>query len=492
MKAKDPLSIRLVQAFDALTGGKISQHYLKAAVGLEGTDQADEGKYRRFNQKNVRDLMPMQFNEIQKKSFYQWQRYPLAARMIEILTDFCVGEDLNVKVRIMQRTEDEDTDTQKKDGQQVWDDFYEDPINRLDEDFATIVQDLRINGELVLPAFVNPTNGKVRLGYMDPAFIKEVRKVPMNAREIDVLVLVPPEDTKEVPLKVIRYDDNANSPTYGKLAGETFFFRINYVTTQTRGHGELTQHLDWIDAFEQFLFGVLDGFDARNTFFYDLMMEGVEQTKIDNMVIPRPVTGEVKVHNEKATWEVKSPDLKAVDASEAVRLIRNFIVGTKGFPDHWFGEGSDVNLATAQVMSAPTIRMIKRKQESIKRMLKKIAAYVLQCAVDKQAITLEDGEYFDVEVSMFDIERKDSAVIGAAFVQIVTALKVATQSGWVTDENAKKIIDGILGMLGVEVDPNEDVEDIKAKNKTVEDENSLDGAPPVNEFLKQDQKNQAT
>lgn len=488
MKEKASFSIRLVQAIDVLTGGDVSQHYLKAGAALEGTDQADEGKYRRFNQKNIRDLTPMQFSDIQKKAFYQWQRYPLASRMIEILTDFCVGEDLNVKIRTMKRTDDEDVDTQKKDGQQVWDDFYEDPINRLDEDFATIVQDFRLNGELVLPAFVNDVNGKVRLGYMDPAFIKEVKSVPMNAREIDILVMTPPEDTKNITLKVIRYDDVPNSPTFGKLAGEAFFFRINYVTTQTRGHGELTQHLDWIDAFEQFLFGVLDGFDARNTFFYDLTMEGLKKEEIDKMSVPRPTTGEVKIHNEKAKWEIQTPDLKAVDASEATRLIRNFIVGTKGFPDHWFGEGSDVNLATAEVMSIPTVRMIKRKQKVIKNMLKKIAQFVLQCAVDKKAIALSDGEYFDIEVSMFDVERKDSAVIGNAFVQIVTALKVATQSGWVTDENAKKIIDGILGMLGVEVDPNEKVEDIKARNDSQADDDVLNDVPPVNEFLKQQQQ----
>jgi hypothetical protein len=487
MKTKEalPFSIRFVRALDELTGGKIAEHYLKAAVGLEGTDQADEGKYRRFSQKNVRDLTPMQYQKIQQMAFYQWQRYPLAKRIIDLLVDFIVGEDLGIKVKIMKRTEDDDVDTQKKDGQQVWDDFFEDPINRLDEDLSTIISDFMINGELVLPAFVNDTNGKVRLGYIDPAFIKEVKSVPKNSREIDLLVLVPPEDTKEEPLKVIRYDADPNSPTFGKLAGDGFFFRINHVTTQKRGHSELTQHLDWIDAFEQFLFGVLDGFDARNTFFYDLMMKGKTQDELDKLSVPRPQTGEVKLHNENAEWEVKSPDLKAVDASEAVKLIRNFIVGTKGFPDHWFGEGSDVNLATAQVMSKPTIRMIKRKQGSVKIMLRTIAEYVLQCAVDKQQITLEEGEYFEVEVSMFDVERQEAAVIGVAFVQIVTALKIATASGWISDDNAKKIVDGIVGMLGVEIDSNENVEDIKANNKTNEDVNALDGAPPVNEFLKQ-------
>jgi hypothetical protein len=187
---------------------------------------------------------------------------------------------------------------------------------------------------------------------------------------------------------------------------------------------------------------------------------------------------------------VQSPDLKAVDASEAEKLVRNFIVGTKGFPDHWFGEGSDVNLATAQVMSKPTVRMIKRKQKNVKVMLRTIAEFILQCAVDKKQIRLEQGEYFDVKVSMFDVERQDSSVIGSFVVQIVTALKVATQAGWMSDENAKKIIDGIMGMLGVEIDPNEKVEDIKAKNKTQQDEDALEGAPPINEFLNQKQEGQ--
>ena len=486
------LSIRMVRALDELVGGKISEHYLKAGVGLTGTDEGDAGKYRRFSQLNVRDLLPMKYYKIQQMAFYQWQRYPLAKRIIDILVDFIVSEDLAVKVKIVKRATDNDTDidTGKKDGQQVWDDFYEDPINRLDEDLSVIISDFLINGELVLPTFVNDTNGKVRLGYVDPAYIREVKPVPKNSREIDMLVLVPPGETNQETLKVIRYDDDPASPTYGKLAGDGFFFRINYVTTQTRGHSELTQHLDWIDAFEQFLFGVLDGFDARNTFFYDLLMEGFTQEQIEKLKVDRPQTGEVKIHNEKSTWEVKSPDLKAVDASEAVRLIRNFIVGTKGFPEHWFGEGGHVNLATAEVMSEPTIRMIKRKQESIQIMLRTIADFVLQCAVDKKEIILEDDEYFDVEVSMFDIERKDSAVIGNAFVQIATALSVSTSKGWVSDDNAKKLMDGILGMLGVEIDPNEKVEDIKAKNQTNQATDALGSIPPVNQFLKQQPQQQ--
>lgn len=460
---------------------------LQASVGLVGTDQADEGKYRRFTQNNIRDLSPMQFKTIQEMSFYQWQRFPLAHRMIEIITDFCIGDDFGVKVRIKKRIKDaEDLDTKRQDGQQVWDDFYFDPLNHLDEDMHTITQDGFLNGELVLPAFVNKLDGSVNLGYMDPAFIKEVKIVPGNAREIDVLIMVPPNQTEPKPFKVIRYDPDPESETFKKLVGDVFFFRLNYVTTQTRGHGDLTQQLDWIDAFEQFLFGVLDGFDARNTFFYDVMLEGATESDLKKTKISRPKQGEVVTHNEKAKYDVVSPDLQAVDASEATRLIRNFIIGTKGWPDHFFGEGSDVNLATAQVMSAPTIRMVKRKQKKWKLFVKKIALFVLQQAVDKKKIKLADDEYFDIEVSMFNIDQKDSAVIGSAFVQLVTAMRVAVQSHWITDETAQKVVNGIMGMLGIEPTL-ETPDEIREKKKQREDEEPFNDIPPVSEFLNPDQ-----
>ena len=460
---------------------------LQGSIGLVGTDQADEDKYRRFTQKNIRDLSPMQFKTIQEMSFYQWQRFPLAHRMIEIITDFCIGDDFGVKVRIKKRVKDkEDEDTGRRDGQQVWDDFFFDPVNHLDEDMHTITQDGFLNGELVLPAFVNDMDGTVLLGYMDPAFIKEVVIVPGNAREIDELVMVPPNETEQKKLKVIRYDQNPKSESYRKLVGEAFFFRLNYVMTQTRGHGDLTQQLDWLDAFEQFLFGVLDGFDARNAFFYDVTLEGATEQMLKKTQISRPKQGEVVTHNEKAKYEVKSPSLNSVDASEATRLIRNFIIGTKGWPDHFFGEGSDVNLATAQVMSAPTIRMVKRKQNKWKKFIKKIALFVLQQRVDKKKITLAADEYFDIEVSMFNIDQKDSAVIGSAFVQLVTALRVAAQSHWITDETAQKVVNGILGMLGIEPTLETPAE-IKEQKKQREDEEPFEDISPISDFLKPDQ-----
>jgi len=315
-----------------------------------------------------------------------------------------------------------------------------------------------------------------------------------NAREIDTVYTKPVESTDMIPIKVIRYDDNPMSETYEKLVGEAFFFRNNYVTTQTRGHSELTELLDWIDSYDQFTFGVVEGFNARNTFFYDLEVDGASdaEVKVHMANATAPTQGELKVHNEKATWSVQTPDLKAVDATAAVNLMRTSIVRSKGYPNHWFGDGSDANLATAEQMAIPTARMIKRKQRGIKNIVKMMAMFALQKSVEFGEIRLAEDEYFEVDVTMFDFEKKDSAVIGAAFTSLVNALAVAVSKGWASDDSAKKVVDGMLNMLGVEVDPNEKPEDIRADADEKDAINAMTTKKPITDFMQEpDAKNKA-
>lgn len=425
----------------------------------------------------------MPYEQARRMAFYQWQRYPLSKRFIEILMDFCTGEDLKVKAKIKQRTDTGTADTDRTEAQDIWDEFWCNPVNDMDGEFDTMVQDLLLNGEQVFPVFGNPVSGEVIIGYMDPSYIVDVKTLPTNQRVVDALTMRPPGDSTDRDFKVIRYDLDPKSENYKKLAGEVFYFRVNYAMSQKRGYPEATEYLDWMDAFEQFLFGVLKGFDARNAFFHDVTVEGANENKLKDMEMAPPGMGEVKLHNEKITWEVKAPDLKSVDASEATRLIKNFITGTKGFPEHFFGDGSQTNLATAQVMAVPTVKMIKRKQKAIRRILRSISAYVFQCAQDAGKLKIAENEFIDVEVSMFDIERKDAAVIGSAFVQLTTALSVAASKGWLADETAKKIVDGIIALLGVEVDPSETVEMIKEKNAAQSETDILKSTPPINEHL---------
>jgi len=458
---------------------------LQAAVSLQGTDTADQDKYRLLSQGGmVRDLKPMTFKRVQELSYNQFQKYPLARKLIELLMDFTTGDELSVKVKIKQRdNQGNEQDTERKEAQMVWDDFWCDPINNLEAEFNVIIQDLFLSGESVLPTFINTADGSVQLGYMDPAFIVKVNTNDLNQRRIESLTMRSPTMGEEREFKVVQPDNDPFSPSYGKLCGEAFYFRVNYVMSQKRGYSELTEYLDWLDAFEQFLFAVLKGFDSRNAFFFDVKMDGKSQEELDAMTVAPPRQGEVKLHNEKVNWEIKTPDLKAVDASAASRLIKNFITGTKGYPDMWFGDASQSNLATAQVMTAPTMRMLKRKQKSVKNVLKQMCQYVCDQAQMKNTLVLGVDEYIDIEVSMFDIERKDSAVIGSAFQQILSSLSIAVQNNWITNETAKKVTDGFIAMLGVETDNSETLESIKEDNTQTTEEDVLKTLPNINDVL---------
>ena len=461
-----------------------------AQIGLVGSDEGDEGKYRRISSRSVKDLTPMQYHDVCLKAFYLWQRNPLAKRLIEIPVDFCTGEDLQVKARIMKRSKDvDDVDTKRKDAQQSWNDFWEDPINHLEPDFPSIVIDYLINGELAMPAFVNETDGKVRLGYYIPSEIKEVIAVKGNAREIDVINLVSYDGaaSKQVSMKVIRYNVDGNPNTnedFWKLVGEGFFFQTNKIPSQLRGYSIIMDLIDWLDAFDQFAFGVLDGFEARNDYFFDCELKGYNDAQIKNVKIQRPQRGEVNVHNENATWDVVTPDLKAHDASVGLTAFRGLIVGSQGYPGHWFGDDSGThNRGTAEAMAEPTRRMLKRIQSSVKQVLKFMAMYVLEQAVKADRIKLGPDEYFDVDISTFDIDGKDIDNAGAGFAQVVSALALAATRNWIKDDDAAKVVRSIMGAMGIEMEVGESVEDIKNKKQAAEDESALQTPTKLNNIM---------
>ena len=433
---------------------------------------ADAGKFRRLTG-GRRDLAPLKYRQLVEMSFYLWQRNPFARRIIEIMKDFCVGDEISVNVRIMRSMPDGTSeDTKKLDAQDVWDDFAEDPQNKFMEEMDDVVTDLFVNGELAILTAVNPQSGSVIIGYADPLNIVEVVHDPLNVRDVKQVIFTPLGSTEQVPKTVARIDMVPTSPTYGKLVGELLFFRMNKLVNQTRGFPLLAELTDWLDALDQFLFDALEGFVLRNNFCYDVTMTGADEKTMKGKTLSPPKSGSVKIHNEMVKWDVITPDLKSIDVSEAMRLVKNFILGGKGYPEYWFAEGGRTNLATAEAMGIPTMRMLKSKQRTIKSLIKMVAQYVVD---QSKLFKLQSGEFIDIQVTAFDFERKDASVIATAFAQSMTGLVVAAGKNWVSDENAKKVVDGLLQRLGIEVDVNETTEQIAQAKKDANPDGAMPG-----------------
>lgn len=480
------------EVVNIVTRGALRQHFTEAATAFDDDPRANE--YRRLAG-TKRDLPPLAYDKAMQLSFEMWKRNPIGKRMIEIFVDFCMGEEFAVKVKIKRRNEGKaDEDTQRMDAQKLWEDFVADPINDLNDNLPTFAQDLFINGELVLPVHVNTTpgpdgsvsgNGMVRLGYVDPSNVKEVVTEPYNMLIVRQLMMRPKDGAVLVPLKVINVDLDATSETFNKLVGETFYFRINKVTNQLRGHGILIDLLDWLDAFDQFLFDGLEGVRLRNAFFYDLEMKGLNDSQIKEKAkeVTTPRSGSLRIHNENAKYSVISPNLGTMDLEKGMLMFLTFIVGSKGFPLMWFGSGVDANRATAGEMAKPTLRMLQRMQNEIRKMVKQMVRFVCDASL---TLKLAPNEYIDCEVSMVDLNQADVGSLATALSSLFSAMAIGVERGWISDETAKKLADGWMKKFGVEVDPNETIEGNREEKNQRDGEDAYDNAPPASGAIELD------
>lgn len=420
----------------------------------------------RLSSGGMRDFAPYKHTQITEMAFYLYQRNPLARRLIQIVVDYCLGDELQIKINVKNRAGDGTvTPVDNNRPQERWDDFANDEIEGYLMDIDIFAQDLLLYGELILPVIVEGDSADVKFGYIDSALLTEV-KPDAFGRTIDTITYSLPMGNSKT-LKVVNYDD------MDKLQGEVFFHRINRVMNQLRGHSELMEMLDWIDALDQFMFNSLEASTVRNMFIWTLSMQGLTKEQIEKLKIDPPRPASVKVTNEKATWGVLSPSVGVNDQTETVRMYKNFILGGKGYPEHFFGDGGNANRATAGEMSQPTMRMLKRQQAKMKTMIKQHALFVVTRVSDAE-LGMKDGDFLEVEVQAVDFERKDAAVLAAGFTQTVSALVTAASRNWISDDKAKQVIDGFTQQYGVETNPDETVEGIAEENNA----NQVDTAYP--------------
>ena len=460
-----------------------------ASYRLDGTDQGDRDKYRRLTAQN-RDLQPLKLQRIQNLSYALWQRNPLARRLVSILIDFTIGTDFSVKA-VVRQPDAEGNLVEVEDMpevQEAWETSWADPYDGLSDEFPEVITDYFLNGELAIIPSKNPINGRITWGFINPVNIIEVATDPLNAFAPTAIKVQGEGMTEPKVLKVIVPDMNPESATFGRLMGDVLFFRTNKLISQSRGCGELAEMIDWIDLLEKFQWNALEAAEVRNTFFYHERREGATQEQLDALPAPAPPkTAQVIRTNEKVTYDIKNPDLSSYETDRLVKTYKTWVLGGKGYPDWFFGDGGETNLATAAEMSRPTMQMFKRKQREVKTIAQRIAMYVLDQAIIAGTIKPKDDMVIDVEVSAYDFDRKDAASVGAGFVQVVTALKMARDSNWIDDQTAKTIVDGVVTGLGASPDPSKTVDDIAEENgEKKASQPYLD--LPLNEFLK-DKKN---
>lgn len=422
--------------------------------GIDG----DDWKYRRLTGKSDKDLPQFQRDKLLRIAYWLYLSNPIARRILELTKEYVVGEGIT-----FQAAEEE--------VQEVLKAHWNDPVNNWDLKQHNKILELGLYGEQIYPVFVNNVSGHVRLGYIDPLMVKQVKTDPDNIEIAREIVLKSGPGRNELRLPVISLDEDPSSDSFGRLVGlnpvpdkgpaGVLFFAINKVSNATRGVSDLACLADWLDIYDQTLFGAAERAQLASAFVWDVKLEGFNEEQIQawikNNASPKP--GSLRAHNEKVQWNAVAPELNAQDIAGHVRTIKNHLLGGAGFPEHWFADGGNVNRATALSMGDPTLKKLTARQRYFKYMIKHIFRFVLDQAVIAGRLPRDIDLSFSVD--MPELSIKDMGKIAAVMNQTSAALAIARDNQWVSDGTARRIFAMLAGQLGVEVDPNQEAQQLQ-------------------------------
>jgi hypothetical protein len=452
---------QIVEKMFAATIEKAVQERLPAAV----SSQISMIGWRKLTGAPTRELPMMDQSRAIEVAYWLWKTNPLGKWIIEVITAFVAAKGTPYTCK-------------NEDVKKILDDFWYDPVNRMDMHWENFVRELGIYGEQLWPVFISDNAGRVRLGYIDPAYISAVYPDPENVKiKLGIEVSSIDSSAKLRRLKIVLGEENTEflSPAGQELRetftdGFCFFFTVNALTNEMRGTSDLFTVADHLDGYEQFLYDSSEKYARFNSHFWDITVTGATDEKLEEnrARYTPPKNGGAFIHNENIKSEAVAPELKAEDSQAAARLHRNHILGSVGLPEHWFGGGGDVNRATAAEMDAPSKKIIESRQERVKNMLELIFDFVIEeAALHGMLRDVPEEDLYDYEVQTPEASDKDVAKLATMLTQVANALAVAEANVWISNEEAAKAFAYFLAFVGYEYTPDENAapgyEDYKKK-----------------------------
>lgn len=428
-------------------------------------ERIDDYGYRTIGGSTIDSLNPVGQETMMQEAHRLWLKNPIANSIIELFTDFALGDGYTFNA------DDEAV-------QDLLTEYWEDRQNDWENKFADRFRDLCLNGELILKPSTLMRNGKerptgkVKIENVYPDIIKGVAR--SGDRAVALML------AEEKKLDIMDYDEVTDS-----WAGDVFFYQINKTTHASRGVSDLFNVRDWLTLYDKSLYATMERTGLLLSFVWDVTIKGASEQQLREKWVqiqknpPKP--GGTRVHNETETWEEKTPNLAGRDFESIYRMLKSQIIGGSRQPEHYFGMGGDVNLATASVMNRPYIMKVKRRQ----RLWKKIISDQFDFAISKakKAGVLSSTASDDYTVNVPEPDKDIAATIADSVLKFAQSLSVIEGGGYIDKKTANAVVKVLIGALGVEVTNEVDADDVvdavaDAAKKKADMDAKLKGQPP--------------
>jgi len=311
-------------------GGTEEDYYWGRAAGAAGTEE--DYYWRRLSDNwYQKDVLPSTYLEIHNACYEAYNANPLANYIIEITTNFVLGN--GIKVTAASRRV-----------QRVIDQFWRDPDNHMDTRVYALCTELSLYGEQFIRFFVNPYDGGVKIAQIDPSPIDEVETDPENVERVTRVHVRPsgssrqksvdssqkgtgrhgsPHGERPTDYRLLSTDDSEG--VWLSCPDEVVQVTVNKVSNAKRGKSDLATLLPWLRRYKDWLTDRVRINKYKGAFLWTIKLQGADRKTIDRKRMEYaypPEPGSIVVHNESEEWGAVQPHIDADNVAADGRAIK--------------------------------------------------------------------------------------------------------------------------------------------------------------------------
>lgn len=405
-----------------------------AATGAGGYGSdlvGDTAGFRGLGSTSPRAVPDWTLERARSFSVAAYRSNPMAKAILDTYTSFCVGDSgLTLHCAVPEVREVIDT---------FWNDRRNAGVGG-----EMWLRDHLLMAETVIEPMVGNMSGRVRLSVIDPGRISGIDLTAGNPLWPGRLHLTGEADP--AGLAIIDVDDMS-----GRREGDVEFWASGKaLLTDTRGFPFLGPILDWLDAYDQVIWNLIDRTALMRHLVFDVTVNG-DADDVKNFIKDRgglhaPKSGTVEVHNEGVTWEPKHAEVGAREDTTTAGTILTSVAGGAGLAKTWLADAEDANRATSLTMAEPVRRRVGGVQNIWLGFQNELLRYVVDQAVAAGRIEASvkvpgtdtaTNPAETVSVTGPEIAAADAQVTAAVLAQLATGLVGLVQNGLMTPEAAK-------------------------------------------------------
>lgn len=367
-----------------------------------------------------------------------WRVNPLARRIVQLTTDYVVGDGIGV------------TATASPEIADFIRLFWTHRLNRLDLRLAPLCDELTRAGELFPVLFPNPASG---LSYLRLVPASQVRAIDTDTDDYERewgYWQVQPGDVQG------RYWKGLDHPELRPDEPVMLHYTINRPIGATRGEGDLGPILVWLRRYRDWLEGRVRVNRLKSVFLWDVTVpdQAIAQTRQKYSVPPRD--GSIIVHGEAEKWTAVHPQIQADEAEADGKALRQMIAVGAAAPPHFLSDSESATQATAREANEPTYRHFLQRQKTFLWLLGDLLTVAAIRAQTQAGLPrtplIQSAADLGLRWTTTDLNRDDNLTLARSAALIVSALGQMVERGWATDAEAASLAFKFAGEL---VDPEE-------------------------------------